>query len=530
MRHQIPYMDKIFTSIKTNWFSIIFFVIIACIYCAPALITPFWGDNDGWSNLLPIIHYRISILNEHDLPFFTNLWYGGRHQWQNPLWSFLYLPATLIWLIFPLDWGMRIVLIFHLIFSLVAGKKLASLFLKNEVSRICAAIILTSPMLPSLLAVHIEKTLGWGWLLLSIYFLLNERYDILHRGIYSGLCWGTMALAGDNYHVFYAFFLLIPLTLSYGKKTLLFSLLSGASIGLLHLPSVWYLVGYIRSNPSQSIPYWSMSFWGIATSLMTGFAQPVGWETWALIGIPVFYLFMRSLFLDLTTFFINHSVKLQPQKIALIISLISLSMMATGVIYKWTHLLDTFRVPARAIALIALTITLYILTSLTSSEIMLSSKKQEGSFFWIASAIQIAIFSMRLIQPAGSLHSPYDTEAQKLAILLNDKQAKSVWLNPTNWNSMYLDVVLTQHGIALPNVYYGDMGQQISVNGPYCGYSFDYLIIPQKYNSGSSIMLINAISYQLIADIPINNFQHIDQIILDSQSYDVYHVSCKLKQ
>src|SRR5215208_4851657 len=79
-------------------FGVVSLILFALLYCSSALISPFWGDNDTWSNLLPIIHYRHSIL----LPFHTDLWYGGQEQWANPLWSFLYFPSTIIWLIFLL--------------------------------------------------------------------------------------------------------------------------------------------------------------------------------------------------------------------------------------------------------------------------------------------------------------------------------------------------------------------------------------------------------------------------------------------
>ena len=121
-------------------------IAFAILYCLSALLAPFWSDNDTWSNLLPIIHYRNSILDQHSLPLFTDLWYGGRFQWANPLWSFLYFPSTLIWLIMPLDWGARIIFLGHLIFSLLIGKKLAALFLESELERISSAILLCSPI------------------------------------------------------------------------------------------------------------------------------------------------------------------------------------------------------------------------------------------------------------------------------------------------------------------------------------------------------------------------------------------------
>src|SRR5688500_4153055 len=98
--------------------------ILAFIFCWDALIAPFWSDGDLWSNLLPVVHFRQSILVESTFPLYTTLWYGGHYQWMNPLSSFLYLPATIIWLLFPLDWGTRILMVGHLIFSLYMGWRL----------------------------------------------------------------------------------------------------------------------------------------------------------------------------------------------------------------------------------------------------------------------------------------------------------------------------------------------------------------------------------------------------------------------
>src|SRR5215510_1626609 len=127
-----------------SWITISGLTAFALLYSLFALLAPFWNDNDTWSNLLPIIHFRHSILDQHTLPLFTDLWYGGRPQWANPLWSFFYLPSTVIWLITPLDWGARIVFLGHLIFSLLAARKLTTLFLEPELERFSASIILTS--------------------------------------------------------------------------------------------------------------------------------------------------------------------------------------------------------------------------------------------------------------------------------------------------------------------------------------------------------------------------------------------------
>jgi hypothetical protein len=216
------------------YIGIMFLIGFALLYCLPALTAPFWTGNDAWSNLLPVIHFRDSILNQHTLPLSTDLWYGGRPQWQNPLWNFLYLPSTLIWLIAPLDWGTRIVYFSHFVFALLAGRKLGSLFLSGELERVSAGLVLASPVFPALIAGHTEKILAWGWVLLSLYFLLNMNWTAAKRGFGSGLCLAVTAITGANYQAFYAGLLVLLVALSFRDKRLIGTLVAGSSVALLH--------------------------------------------------------------------------------------------------------------------------------------------------------------------------------------------------------------------------------------------------------------------------------------------------------
>ena len=140
--------------------------------------------------------------------------------------------------------------------------------------------------------------------------------------------------------------------------------------------------------------------------------------------------------------------------------------------------------------------------------------------------MQIAILSVLLFPLTGAKHSPYDSEAQQLANLLKAEQVESVWLSPTKLSNMYLDVVLTQNDIFLPNVYYGDMGQQTRVDGPYCGYSFDSLIIPSDDNSETKIKLTSAISKKRLGWISLDILQRIGHVRFDTVPYDIYRVVC----
>jgi hypothetical protein len=510
-----------------RWVGVALLALLALGYCAPALVAPFWGDADSWSNLLPVIHYRRSILVDHALPLYTPLWYGGRMQWQNPLWNFLYGPATAVWLIVSLDWGARIVYAGHLLFSLWAGRKLASRFLASETARLSAAVLLVSPMLPVLSSGHIEKVLGWGWLLLSIDFLLDGKRSLPVRGVCSGLCWGVMALAGDNYHVFYAGLLLLPLALSFRKPVLLLSLLGGACIGLLHWPSVGYLLGAARGYPDVYIRYLSVNFVGLVSSLTMGISNTYLWESWALIGIPAAYWFLRSAALDAWGMVHQRLPDQAWQKAALLLSAVLLSLLATGVLYRGNHLLDTFRIPARATALLAVAVLLYLFFSLPKPAAPPAERtaRVSGNAYLLASAVQVAVLAVFLIRPSGAGHSPYDAQAQKLADLLVADRAESVWFSPAEQKEMYISVVLTRNGIALPNVYYGDMGQTVPVAGPYCGYSFDHILVPASAG-GTDVELVSDISYKNLGSIPFANLQRMGRMTFEDWTYDVYRVVC----
>lgn len=446
------------------WLSVCILFVIAFWYCLPALRAPFWGSGDAWSNLLPIVHYRVSILEEHTLPLYTELWYGGRPQWQNPLWSFLYLPATLLWLVFPLDWGTRLVYLGHLCFTLWAGYRLASLWIKPETGRMATAFLLTAPILSAYLPAHSEKILSWGWVLLALCFLFQTERSPVQRGFWSGVCVGIIPLTGSNYYAFYTLLLVGMLWVALGERRAWWGFLLGASIGLLHLPSVWYLIGQARGNPGEPISSLGISLGGILLSLAFGVSVPLSWESWAPIGLPSIYLYLKFWGKKL-----HLRQKLTSGELALLLSLLLFVLLATAVLYRGHHLLDTFRVPLRALPFISLTVLLFVLLQIEKEN------QRRYWFFLVLAAFQVGLTSL-LIRPTGSPYSPYDAQAQALAELLKDHDAKQVWLPSDNARQMFIQVALNRNGIGLPNVYYGDMGQEPAITGAHCGYGFDHLL------------------------------------------------------
>jgi hypothetical protein len=501
--------------------------LFALAYCWSALRAPYWVGNDAWSDLLPVVHYRISILNHHSLPVYTELWYGGRAQWANPLWNFLYLPATLIWLIAPLDWGTRIVYFSHFLFALFAGRKLASLFLQGEGEKIGAALVLCSPVFAAFPAGQTEKILSWPWILLGLYCLYNPKLSMPRRGLTAGICLGIVPLTGSNYFTLYTGILMAALLIIYKNRNLLGHFALGSMLGLLHLPSVAYLVGQARGNPEGSIADLSLSFLGILSSLGVGLAKPMGWETWAPIGVPMVILFFKSIALR-----IKASISLKRLRVfsatelAWLSALLILVLLATGVLYRGQHVFDLFRVPARAMPFVALAAALFVFEYLRDQ-----AGPAERRIYLLAAALQIGIVSF-LIRPPGAPYGPYDPAAQELAEALRADRAKTVWITMQEFqgkdklNNMYIQTVLTRNELSLPNVYYGDMGQEIDIQGNHCGYSFDHLVTLNPVPAGGFELAPDIEWSNTRGRIPAANLVLVREVDVNGNPYKVYRVVC----
>lgn len=505
-----------------SWIGICFLVVLAILYSLTALLAPFWVGNDAWSNLLPTIHFRDSIFNFHSLPLYTDLWYGGRYQWANPLWSFLYFPATLIQLALPLDWGVRVVYLGHLIFILITGRKLASLFFGSETEKLASAIILTAPILPAFTAGQNEKIMSWGWVLLAVVFLLNDKLSPHQRGIRAGICLGIVPLTGSNYYTLYLGIFLLLLISSFKDRRLFFFFVLGSLIGLLHAPSVLHLIGQERGNPEASISLLSISLSGLLSSLSIGIAEPIGWETWAPIGIPLVYIFFSSVLWKVNLFIKKQTTTIIPQQKALLLAILPFTFLATGAAYQAIPILKLFRVPSRVLPFIALTVALFSFFELANHK-----NAKFRNIILLSSACQLCIFSY-MIKPYGALYSPYDPQAQYAADILKADGTQQVWASMhDNLNDMYIQASLNRNGIGLPNVYYGDMGQTIEIYGGHCGYSFDHLITPPPVGK-QYINLTADIEWSNVkGQISLGNMVLIQQAPINGTLYNFYRVVCE---
>lgn len=508
-------------------------VLIAAsvIYCLDALRAPFFGGLDALSNLLPIIHYRHSIIVEGHFPWYTNLWYGGRCQWMNPLWSFLYPPATAIWLIFPLEWGTRIILCGHLVLSALAGRRLAKLLVKSEIQAVVAGLLFTAPIAPAMMAGHFEKVMSWPWMLAGLCFLLDTGRQDFKRGMFSGICLGVIALTGANYYVLYTAILYCLVALSFRSRQLLLGLLTGSLVGAPHLPTVLHLIGQERADSAWSIAVYSSSALEILNDLFLGLQGIYRWEDLSIVGLPTviaFYTCLRRFaFSGFPPRADTESQHDRKTAVAVLVAGLVFLLLATGTAYRGHHFLDAFRVPSRATAYLALTVLLFICLRIRGLHSVRHRRLVIG--LMAVSALHVAAVCWS-IRPQGARYWIDNSGALALADLLQCHNAHAVWMIDTHRaGDGLVALALNTRGIQLPNVYYGDMGQSVPVQGELCGgYSFDYMLADQSYGRPPEFSLRSAVTGAVLGKIPAAQLRYVTTRRVADRFYDVYQVVCDL--
>lgn len=499
---------------------------ICGLYCWEALRAPFMGVADWLSNLLPIIQYRSSILIDHALPNFTPLWYGGRFQWQNPLWSFLYFPATLTWLVFPLDWAARLVTMVHLGAAALVGYRLAGHWLQCRLERVLGALLLISPVMAALYLGHLEKLLAWPWVLLGFYSLLHPAWADAKRGLVAGLSLGVIALTGANYYVLYAGLCYLPIALTLSRRGVA-GLIGASLLGLLHLPSVWFLVGQARGALTRYIPGYSLTLPQVIQALFIGIVEPayLTWESFSAIGLAMAFAVVLFVFSP----FFRRQIEPRQRKpmLALLIAAACLTVAATGLLNQAVSWLDTFRVPARAMAFVAVCLILVVMPGMSGAARRGRRTEVLRLSLLILAVAQICVAWWR-VRPTGSSEWLDNSGAQALAQTLKQQGAQSVWTTGDAATAEPLiDVALNLEQISLPNAYYGEMNQVITTQGTHCGYSFDYLLLkealPQTdlyplYTTNWPVRLAG-----LVHTGDLRLFQHISAV---GTQWHVYHVVC----
>jgi hypothetical protein len=264
---------------------------------------------------------------------------------------------------------------------------------------------------------------------------------------------------------------------------------------------------------------------GIVSALATGVSNPLSWETWTPIGFLMVCLFGWGLSKKAIQLFSGNENAISAQEFSLLLSILLLVLLATGIAYRGHNLFDSFRTPARALAFIALATVLFVFINAKAHIDVGTLKPSTFRLFLFISAVQIAA-SAWVIRPEGSIHSPYEKSVQQLANILKADQAQSVWFSTQNLADMYIHVGLTRNNLALPVVYYGDMGQTIEIKGNHCGYSFDHLLTLTPVTG--PVLALNAdIEWSNAqGEILVSKLFLIDQVKLDKNIINVYRVVC----
>lgn len=520
----LKFYSRLLSSDSYSTTALFGFIVVALVFCFDALVAPFWGDDDIWSNLLPVVHYRRSILVDHAFPIYTDLWYGGRSQWTNPLSSILYIPSVIIWLLFPLRAGVGIVMVGHLIFALYAGWMLSGDFLKDGASRFAIAVLVVSPVFPSLAPGHFEKIMSWPWILLGLHFLFSDALTSVKKGLYAGLCLAVVPLTGANYYAFYAGILYVLIVLGRKSLEIFFALICGALPGLLHLPFVWHLLGEPRAMGLFD-PQNTMGWIEVFLSVAVGWVRPIEWEKQAVLGFPLVGLFVFFLWRFLTKFRENRSDSRVAMRWMILTAIVLFAFLTVGLAYSKHQLLDTFRVPVRAIAFFALSMMLFTLLGVRDALGSFSSRRFGFVRLLLLASMTYAFGLWWWARPIGTAHSPQ--LADELVSYLKSQAANSVWFSTEALDEMFIDVALNLNGISLPNVYYGDMNQIIPVEGNYCGYSFDYLLSGTVETRNSSVLLYSELDRdRVLGNIPVSRLEFASSFLIAGKHYDLYKVVC----
>jgi hypothetical protein len=261
------------------------------------------------------------------------------------------------------------------------------------------------------------------------------------------------------------------------------------------------------------------------SSLAVGYSIPPSWEKWTPIGILTLYMFGLTL-VQKTVRQIRQKVEItRPQEIPLLISITLLILLASGLAYSLLDWLNLFRIPSRALAFVALGIALYVVMNIQELIRLSALSEKSARLMLLISAVQI-LASAWIIRPEGSNFSPYEDSVQQLANVLKSDHAKSVWLSSIELNDMYIDVGLTRNQIALPNVYYGDMGQEIQIQGQHCGYSFDHVLAFAPVNGSVLELYPNTEWSHTTGEISLDRLLLLEQVRVGDDLLNVYRVIC----
>lgn len=244
-----------------------------------------WG-GETYSNLVPIVLAR-QQLAAGSVPLYSELFFGGRYLFLDPLWKGFYPGA---WVLFvptiPLPTALDLTLAVHL----AAPAVVSYLFLRNRLRTSLAILfaILWALPIASHVPVHHEKIFAWPWCVLAAIQLLPPRLENSprHAGLLAGVGIGVGFLAGGNYYGVYTGALVGLVLLSTRSWAAIKMAIVGGLVGLPHYLTLGWLVLMDTSRPPVA---WAVQpldvIWQVSGLSLTPFVHSAHFpQSYAVIG------------------------------------------------------------------------------------------------------------------------------------------------------------------------------------------------------------------------------------------------------
>jgi hypothetical protein len=432
--------------------------------------------HDFVSNLYPVLHAQWSLAHGN-LPIYTELWYGGRYQFMNPLWKGFYPP---MWLLFvpqtPVLPAAKALLIAHYIATAMVAYWYASEDFEWWIAA-PFALLFVSPM--ALFRGLIEKILGWPWFVLVVWQLTRTRMRANPRrhGLLAGVGLGALLLTGGIYNFFYACCLLGCIVLATKNWSFLRATLVGSLVGLPKI--VFSIVPTMLAGAGRPTFSYPATLEEFVAGLIGFWVEPEGFNivvrqaidpsAYRAVGLPVVLLAVGVVVWTYWS---------PPEENNWIAGVTVAGVLGTLLASEWSYLyelpvVEIFRLSPRAtviVAMAALLLSWYALQRVGTVRFgaIRPSGRSIIAILVVLSAVNgIGVWHVVQIGEARELHVD-----NRVANDLEAAQCSSVWLEgmygpPGPVAAPYQKPIgyeLTQRGISLTAVNYGDIGQEYQVH------------------------------------------------------------------
>ncbi|MCJ7734624.1 MAG: hypothetical protein MUP11_08745, partial [Anaerolineales bacterium] len=340
-----------------NWIIFLLFLIPILVYL-PGILgkIPYPSESASFTDLI-LTHYpyalylKQSLLEYHQIPFWSNIIHSGAPFAANPLAGLFYLPGWLA-IIFPLPEGISVALAMHSVF----GSWGMYLFLKRENSNNIGAVAgaLCFGLMPKIAAhygaghVTLIYAINWtpwlfyaskkdqvGWktgIAAAMLFLADPRW-----AVYAGLFWFTYDIAHRHY--------------SKWKDYLWFYLRSGLNAVFIASPLILPLIEFTRLSTRTNLDLADIQLYAFPPQKLLGVLIPASG------GNPEWYVYAGGIILGLGIFQVWNIKTIKNTRFWIIWIIISFLLSFGSWIIEPTWLvnipiLSLLRVPARILFLI----------------------------------------------------------------------------------------------------------------------------------------------------------------------------------